>query len=122
MTTDHGATVKKGGVVTWLDVTTDHVPPNGFIWNVLGCLLFPVVNGTAQPVSVIGNEKLVVCNDHECILQEHYGYYHTYIIICTQVISFNTVILTINNICTCTTKVQLNGTIPSHKLFKEQQT
>ena len=33
--TDHGATVKKGRVVTWLDVTTDHVRPSGFTWNVL---------------------------------------------------------------------------------------
>lgn len=57
---DHGATAKKGEVVTWLDVTTSHVPSSGFTWNVLGCLLFPVVNGTAQHVSIIENEKLVI--------------------------------------------------------------
>ena len=58
--TAHGATVKKGRVVTWLDVTTDHVPPSGFTWYVLGCLLFPMVNGTVQHVSVAENENLVV--------------------------------------------------------------
>ena len=63
MMMDHGATVKKGRVVRWLYVTTNHAPLSGFTWSVLGCQQCPVVNGTAQHVSLKENEKLVVCSD-----------------------------------------------------------
>ena len=62
----HGATVKKGRVVTWLHVIAGHVLQSGFTLNVLDCVLCPLVNGTVQHVRQTlprtENEKRVVCN------------------------------------------------------------
>ena len=69
--TAHCATVRKGRVVTWLDVTTGHVPQSGFILHALDCLLCPMVNGTVQHVSLTllqeSEKQLVLFSSNDCL-------------------------------------------------------
>ena len=72
----HGATVKKGRVMTWLHVIAGHVLQSGFTLNMLDYVLCPLVNGTVQHVRQTlprsENEKQVKCNDVFMYYKEQY--------------------------------------------------
>lgn len=59
---DHGATAEKTKVVIWLVARTGLVKHSGFISNVLVCLPFQEVNGTAVHANLRENAKPPVCN------------------------------------------------------------